>query len=432
MNSIQHLRREDIPLLGNLAVQQYRLANGLQIAVVVDKTTPIFTYQTWFKVGSADEPAGRQGLAHLFEHMMFRKTASRPMGEFERIVNNNGGTGINAYTSRDQTVYFFTFPSDKVELAADLESDRMANLVVDAEMFETEKGAVLTEKNRGLDDPNRLLWETMYSLAYTEHNYRYSTIGEIETIKSFSVDEARKFYANNYSPNNSLIIIAGDVEPESVVRIVDEKYGPLKPAVPDKRDVTAEPVQREPRSTVITHPKATRRLLAKSWHVPDMLHPDYPALAVVGKLLTSGKSAVLNERLLNTAKATEVFSDVYVSHDMGTFELYVQCADGEPFESVDQTFLSCVSEFAEGKISDEQMQIVRNNLQREMYRAVTVPAQLARLLGDGFINTGDLSFQIKAMKRIEAVDKNDIQRVAAKYLLEGKSTTVQLIPEQKV
>jgi zinc protease len=353
------------------------------------------------------------------------------MGEFERMVNNNGGTGINAYTSRDQTVYFFTFPNDKVELAADLESDRMANLVVEHEMFETEKGAVLTEKNRGLDDPNRLLWETVYALAYTEHNYRYSTIGEITSIENFTVAEAQEFYARNYSPNNSLIIVAGDVDPESVIQTICEKYGNLKPSITDKRAVTSEPVQREAHQRTITHPKATRRMLAKAWHIPNMLHPDYPALAAVGKLLTSGKSAVLNERLLNTAKATEVFSDAYVSRDLGTFELFVQCADGESFESIEEIFFSAVGELAEGKISDDQMQIVKNHLKRELYRAVTVPAQLARLLGDSFICTGDLSFQISATKRIEEVRGSDIQRVARLYLLDGKATTVKLIPEKE-
>jgi zinc protease len=424
-------RLQDIALLGNLAINQYQLANGLLVAIVVDTTTPIFTYQTWFNVGSADEPAGRQGLAHLFEHMMFRKTATRGMGEFERIVNNNGGTGINAYTSRDQTVYFFTFPNDKVELAADLESDRMANLVVDDEMFETEKGAVLTEKNRGLDDPNRLLWETVYALAYTEHNYRYSTIGEIASIENFTVKEAQTFYAHNYSPNNSLIIVVGDVDPDAVIQTIDEKYGMLNPSVVDKRAVTNEPAQRESREATIMHPKATRRMIAKAWHIPNMLHSDYPALAAVGKLLTSGKSAVLNERLLNTAKATEVFSDAYMSRDVGTFELFVQCADGESFESIENIFFSAVGELAEGKISDGQMQIVKNHLKRNLYRAVTAPAQLARLLGDSFIFTGDLSYQVNAMKRIEDVQGRDIQRVVRQYLLDGKATTVKLIPEKE-
>ncbi len=427
----KYKRLQDIALLGNLAIKQYQLANGLLVAIVVDSTTPIFTYQTWFNVGSADEPAGRQGLAHLFEHMMFRKTATRGMGEFERIVNNNGGTGINAYTSRDQTVYFFTFPNDKVELAADLESDRMANLVVDGEMFETEKGAVLTEKNRGLDDPSRLLWETVYALAYTEHNYRYSTIGEIASIENFSVAEAQQFYSHNYSPNNSLVIVVGDIDPESVIRSIDEKYGTLKPSIVDKRAVTSEPAQRESREATITHPKATRRMLAKAWHIPNMIHPDYPALAAAGKLLTSGKSAVLNERLLNTAKATEVFSDAYISRDVGTFELFVQCADGESFESIESIFFEAVGELAQGKISDEQIQIVKNHLKRELYRAVTVPAQLARLLGDSFICTGDLSYQINAMKRTEDVEGRDIQRVVKQYILDGKATTVKLIPEKE-
>lgn len=403
----------------------------MQTAIVVDRTTPIFTYQTWFNVGSADEPAGRQGLAHLFEHMMFRKTSTRGMGEFERIVNNNGGTGINAYTSRDQTVYFFTFPNDKLSLAADLESDRMANLVVDEDMFRTEKGAVLTEKNRGLDDPNRLLWETVYSLAYTQHNYRYSTIGEISSIENFTVREAQTFYSRNYSPNNSLIIIVGDVDPETVIQIIDEKYGSLKSSDVEKRAVTSEPLQRESREAAITHPKATRRMLAKAWHIPNMLHPDYPALAAVGKLLTSGKSAVLNERLLNTAKATEVFADAYLSRDVGTFELFVQCADGESFESIENVFFSAASELAEGRFSEDQMQIVKNHLQRELYRAVTSPAQLARLIGDSFICTGDLSYQIKAIKRIENVQARDIQQVVKRYLLDGKVTTVKLMPDKR-
>jgi len=419
---------EEIPLLGNLTVKQFALDNGLRVAIVVDATTPIFTYQTWFKVGSADEPAGRQGLAHLFEHMMFRKTSRHDMGEFERIVNNNGGTGINAYTSRDQTVYFFTFPNDKLEIAVDLEADRMTNLLIDAEMFETEKGAVVTEKNRGLDDPGRYLWEESYKLAYTKHNYRYSTIGEVESIQNFTVDDARSFYKNFYSPNNALIIVAGDVEPEAVMKSIAEKYGSFSQSPPHKRDVIDEPKQLDERTSTVTHPKATSKMLVKLWHVPNILHPDYPALATVGRLLTSGKSAILHERILNKAKATELFSDAYMSRDLGTFELFVQISAGESLDEVEKIFYEAITELADGKISEEQVSIVKNNLKKEVYQAVTVPARLARLLGDSFIYTGDLSYQIKTIGEIEKVGIEDVRRVIKQYMLEGKPTTVKLLP----
>jgi zinc protease len=421
-------RLKNIPLLGNLAIERYELENGLNVAIVVDPTTPIFTYQTWFKVGSADEPAGRQGLAHLFEHMMFRQTSRRAMGEFERIVNQNGGTGINAYTSRDQTVYFFTFPSDKLELAVDLESDRMRNLLIEDAMFETEKGAVLTEKNRGLDDPNRLLWDTLYEHAYEIHNYRYSTIGTIESIESFTPGEARQFYSSYYSPHNALIIIVGDVKPELVLTSIAEKYGAIQPSGAVKQTRTADAEQRERRETTITHPKATRRMLAKAWHIPNLTHADYPALATVGRLLTSGESAVLNERILNTAKATELFADVFISRDCGTFELFVQPSDGEDFEDIERIFSGAATELAESKISEEQLLIVKNNLQKEVYRAIAAPAQLARLIGDGFILADDPASRIRAMEKIEGVAKRDIERVVRKYILDAKDTTVKLIP----
>ncbi|HTR80375.1 MAG TPA: pitrilysin family protein, partial [Bacteroidota bacterium] len=365
MNDFLYKELESIPFLGSLGIKRYELDNGLSVAIVVDGTTPIFTYQTWYKVGSADEPAGRQGLAHLFEHMMFRQTARRAMGEFERVVNANGGTGINAYTSRDQTVYFFTFPSDKIDVATDLESDRMENLQIDEEMFATEKGAVVTEKNRGLDDPNRFLWEELYRLAYVEHNYRYSTIGEFESIKSFTADEARSFYRRYYSPDNSLIIVVGDVDPETVMRSIAKRYGPIPRSGTKRRAVKPEPLQTENREATISHPKATRRMLAKVWHTPSIVHADYPALAAVGRLLTSGKSAILNERILNTSKATELFADIFLSRDCSTFELFVQPVDGETFENIEKIVYQSLGELAEGRIDERQLLIVKNNLQRE-------------------------------------------------------------------
>lgn len=421
----------EINVLGSLTINQYQLPNGLQVAIVRDTTTPIFTYQTWFKTGSADESPGHQGLAHLFEHMMFRETTHRPMGEFDKFVNENGGRGTNAYTARDQTVYFFSFPEDKFSSVADVEADRMVNLAIDSAIFETEKGAVLTERKRGLSDPTRLLWNTVYDLAYTKHTYKYDGIGTEESIKGFTVQEARDFYRNFYAPNNALIIVVGDVDPEKTMQTIAATYGGYKPSTTKKREVTTEPAQSEDRSATITHPKATQRALAKVWHIPNMLSPDYPALSMVGRLLTSGKSAVLNQRLVDNAKVTALDAEAYMSKDLGTFEFYAQLAEGEPFEDVENIFHVAVTELASGKISDEQVQIVKNNMMKELYRSVTNPSSLAGLLGNGYSYASDLAFQINVVGQIEKATKDDIRRVITKYILNAKSTTVKLNPEKK-
>jgi zinc protease len=419
---------DDISLIGSLKVERYQLDNGLQLAIVVDPSTPIFTYQTWFRTGSADEPAGRQGLAHLFEHMMFRKTTRREMGEFDRLVNLNGGTGLNAYTSRDQTVYFFTFPKDKLEIAADLEADRLVNLVIDDEMFSTEKGAVLVEKNRGLDDPVRYLWEEIYKIAYTQHNYKYSVIGETESIKSFSVGEARDFYADFYSPNNALIIIAGDVDPAEVTRVITEQYAATPSRSPRRRTVTAEPAQTSARSATVTHPKATQSMMGKVWHIPDMTNADYPALMMAGKLLAAGKSSLLYERLISTSKVTEALADPFIGRDMGTFEFFAQLADESSFTEIEDITGSALRELARGDISEDQIQIARNNIQRDVYQSATVPSGLGQKLGDSFIYTGDLGFEIRTLAGIENVSRGDVQRVAERYFRDGNCTTVYLEP----
>jgi predicted Zn-dependent peptidase len=167
------------------------------------------------------------------------------------------------------------------------------------------------------------------------------------------------------------------------------------------------------------------------WHIPNELSPDYPALSMVGRLLTSGTSAILNRRLVDNAKVTSLFADAYMSRDMGTFELYAQLSEGEPFEDVEKTFHDAVAELASGKISDDQIQIVKNNMIRDLYKAVTNPSSLAGLLGDGYINANNLAFQIDVTSKIEKVTKEDIKRVIGTYILNAKSTTVKLFPEKK-
>jgi predicted Zn-dependent peptidase len=307
----------------------------------------------------------------------------------------------------------------------------MINLVIDSARFETEKGAVVTEKKRGLSDPTRFLWEKVYDVAYTKHTYKYSGIGTEEAIKSFTVREAKEFYKNFYAPNNALIIIVGDVEPDATMATIAKTYGSYRPGKTKKREVTTEPVQRVDRDTTVIHSKATQRAIAKVWHIPNMRHKDYPALSMVGRLLTSGKSAVLNQQLIEKAKVSSLVAEAYVSKDLGTFEFFAQLAEGEPYDDVEKVFRDAVTELASGKVTDEQLQIVKNNMLKELYGSVRSPASLARLLGDGYIYANDLAFQINVVEQIEKVTREDISRVIAQYLLNAKSTTVKLEPERK-
>jgi zinc protease len=420
-----------IPLIGSLSVQQYVLENGLQIAVVEDPTAPIFTYQTWFRVGSADEKPGHQGLAHLFEHMMFRKTKKREMGEWERQVNINGGTGINAYTSRDQTVYFFTFPNDKLDLAAELEADRMTNLMIEQKMFETEKGAVLTERNRGLDSPERYLWEELYKLTYVRHTYRYSIIGEEDSIKSFSVEEAQNFYQTYYAPNNALIIVVGDVKTIEVVNTIERHYSGFRSRSTNDVKRLSEPAQREDRKNSVTHKRAQQTMIAKTWHIPSFSHEDYVPLVMLGRILAVGKTSPLQERLVNQAKTTSAYADAFIGKDVGTFEFYAQLADTTSFDEVEKIVVEEIEKCSLGQISDDQLSISKNTLLKDYYQSIASPSSLARLLGESFINVDDMSYSIRLLPQFESIIKEAIARVARQYILNAKSTTMYLSPEKQ-
>ncbi len=421
---------DTIPLIGSLNVQHFLLDNGLNVAIAEDSTTPIFTYQTWFRAGSADEIPGKQGLAHLFEHMMFRKTSRRDMGEWERHVNINGGTNINAYTSRDQTVYFFTFPNEKLQLAADLESDRMSNLVIETEMFETEKGAVLTERNRGLDNPGRFLWEELYKVTYKNHPYRYSIIGEEQSIREFTVNQAQEFYKTYYSPNNALIIVVGDVHSDQALSAIEHHYCEIN------QHSAAFPIRTEENPLLkdetihVTHKRAQQKMIAKAWHISAYKQSDYVALAMLGRILSAGKSSLLQEKLVNKAKTINVYADAFAGKDCGTFEFYAQLHPNSTFEEIESIVRDEIERCASGDVTDEQLAIAKNGLLKDYYQSITSPSALARILGDSFIFADDLGFSMKQLPLYEQITKNEISRVARKYISNAYSATVYLTPEQ--
>src|SRR5215472_11873424 len=208
-------------------VTEITLDNGLRVIVLEDHRTPIVTVQTWYRVGSRNEVPGKTGLAHFLEHLMFKGTPTRGKGEFARIVEQNGGQD-NAFTSNDVTSYYVDIAADRVDLVLALEADRMRHLLLDPKEIESERQVVMEERRtRTEDDPDGYLSEEFLAAAYKAHPYGWPVIGWMSDIQRINAAELRVFYDRYYVPDNALLVVAGDVDPQRVIARARETFGKL-------------------------------------------------------------------------------------------------------------------------------------------------------------------------------------------------------------
>ena len=415
------------PIAGNLMVQHYELGNGLQVAIAVDRTAPVFTYQVFYRVGYADELPGQKGMSHLLEHLMFGSgTKARKQGAFVRQIKLNGGKDLNARTSHDETAYYVTLPDDKLPFIIDLDSDRMANLTIDSDALGKEKKAVFAEKALKRNNPGFYLWRQVYDLTYTVHNYRYYLVGESEAIERFTVEEIRQFYQSYYVPNNALIVIVGSVDNREAMRQIVNTYGRLEPRKVRDREIITEPTQTEERYRKIYHERVSSQILVKTWHIPNERHPDGLSLIVLGYYLDS----VLKKDLMDSYMVTSLYTKPFMLRDTGLFIFSAQLVTGTSYEEVERIFKHTIEKLSGGGLNEEQMQIVKNNLLLDMYRIETDPVRLARFLGSSYTRNGNPIFALGIMDEIDNVTGEDVRRVAEKYILKGYASTVHLLPKQ--
>lgn len=223
-------------------VYKYELENGLKLIVLEDHSAPTFAYHTWFSVGSMDEDPKYTGLAHLFEHMMFKATKNHPDGDFDHILESAGAEGENAFTNRDYTGYVQSLPRhgkrDNLELIAELESDRMVNLIVDEEVLNKEREVVQNERRfRNENSPEGKMYERVYELAFKKHSYHWPVIGYEEHLQRTKAKECYEFYKRYYAPNNATIVIVGDVKHTDALNIVSKYYGAIPSSKIARRNI---------------------------------------------------------------------------------------------------------------------------------------------------------------------------------------------------
>lgn len=293
-----------------LEVKEYKLTNGLKILIVEEHKAPVATFQVWYRVGSREEPSGKSGLSHLVEHMMFKGTPKYGPSALSKIVQKNGGTD-NAYTTKDYTVYFELFSSDRIALSLKLEADRMQNLTMEPKEVSSERDVVMEERRlRYEDDPQRALFEEVVAAAFKVHPYQRPVIGWMSDLNSIGRDDLYPYYKTYYSPRNAVIVMVGDVNGDEMIEKVKSSFGDMPSGSLVKSMNSTEPDQKGERRVILKR-EAELPYIIVAYHSPSFPHEDSYALDVLNWILSGGKSSRLYRSLVYETRIALNVSDDY-------------------------------------------------------------------------------------------------------------------------
>lgn len=409
---------------GDKKVSRYIYANGLKLLVLRDDSSPTFAYQTWFNVGSRDEDVGLTGIAHLFEHMMFRGTSTYKDQQFDRILESAGVEGENAFTNRDYTAYVQSLPKDKLELIMTLESDRMVNLIVDDATLDKEREVVKNERRfRRENSPDGTMFEKIYEVAFTKHSYHWPVIGYAADLDNAKAKQCAEFYKSHYAPNNATIVVVGDVEPSRVAELVQKYYGSILPAEVKAKKIETEPKQTQERKVELNLPIPVEKLVF-AYKIPNTFDADVPAIAVVRSLLGAGKSSRLYRKLVDKGIATDVGVDDDFAKDPSLALFFVNLQKGKKATSVLPVVDKEVRDLAEGHVDQAELERALSVIRFNFFDGQGSNHAKATFLGHGETVSGDMSRDIKFMEDIKHVNRDDIMRVAKKYFMRESRTVV--------
>ena len=427
-NSEGSVKRYELLNKGNLThgleVTEYRLKNGLRLVVVRDDTEPIFAYQTFFRVGSVHESPGRQGIAHFLEHLMFRtRTDTFIISDLSKMVKLKGGRDFNAGTSRDGTVFHVLLPKDQLEFIVEIESHRMADLIISPEMYISEKEAILTEKSTDNADPISYLWNAIYRSLYTVHNYRNSVIGDAETIENLTLDDIMDFHRNFFKPNNALIVVAGDVVPKDVIELIDKYYGHIPTGKKIKGHKILEPKPEQDRILTLMQHKTQLYTISNIWRMPDIEERDRIVLSIFAHLM----ELTLKAQLDNASIVTIRVSPRIHSYD-NFFIFLIQSTHKMEVEKIRNT-LDQVFDFFTDDLNETMLKVAIEEYRQSLYRIYSQQQELAKLLGENYLKIGDPLSSIDVLNAIDKVRVEDIKRIVKQYIYNQPVHTTLLSPD---
>ena len=412
-------------------LRETTLDNGLRVLTLEDHATPVVSLQIWVEVGSKDE-SRYTGLAHLFEHMMFKGSKHVEPEAHARMIEARGGR-VNAFTSRDVTVYFEDVTSESLPLVIDLEAERFAHLVITEESLAPERQVVLEERRMRIDDnPGGLGFEALAALTWRANTYRRPVIGWREDVQKAPASVCRAFFSDYYVPNNMVMVIVGDFDTEETLDHVTRAFGILESSQEVPRNPIREPEQKGPRRTTVEF-DVKGPLLFAAWHAPATGHPDAEPLDVASQILSAGKSSRLYRGLVDEAQqALYAQGGYWELQDAGLFYATAGVRPGRDIAQVEELFFQEVERIRRGGVEEDEVAKAKRQLEVSLVEGLTTNHALASRIGRETLAFGrvrPLDERLDAIRRVTAAD---VQRVVRTYLRPEKRSVVWVVPPQAI
>ncbi|MBT8455324.1 MAG: insulinase family protein [Rhodobacteraceae bacterium] len=411
-------------------VSSFTLDNGMEVVVLEDNRAPVVVHMVWYRVGSADEPPGKTGIAHFLEHLMFKGTETTAPREFSEVIAANGGSE-NAFTSPDYTAYFQRIAADRLELMMKYEADRMVNLKLLEEDVATEREVVLEERNQRVDgDPGSIFTEQRRAAQYINHPYGNPVIGWRHEIMGLTLEDAKAFYRDHYAPNNAVLVVAGDASPEEVRRLAETYYGVIPPN-PDigPRVRPADPPHRVERRLHFEDPRISQPYVIRTYLAPERDSGDQEeaaALFLLSRLLGGSSATSVLGQSLQFEKQIAIHTSAFysaTSYDDNTFGLFVVPAPGYSLEEVEEALDSTLDAFLQDGIDEVQLARIKSQHRASDIYAKDNLQNLARTYGAA-LTSGLTVADVEAWPDIvAAVTADEILSAARRVLDREKSVT---------
>ena len=420
----------------NEAVTHYTLDNGMEVVVVEDHRAPSVQQMVWYRAGSADEPKGSSGVAHFLEHLLFKATDKMEAGEFSATVAKNGGRD-NAFTSYDYTAYFQRVASDRLELMMQMESDRMKNIRLTPENIATERNVIIEERNqRTENDPGALFREQMNAAQYLNHRYGTPVIGWMHEMRELDLKDAIDFYDLYYSPNNAILVVSGDVQPDEVLRLAKHYYGVI-PANPDlpERLRTQEPPQTAERRMTFRDDRVAQEYVSRSYLAQERDPGDQKtaaALTMLAEILGGGTTSYFAEKLqFDTPIAT--YSAAFYNGqalDDTTFNVIVVPQPGVALQEAEDAMDAAIASFMKKGVDPDQLDRIKQQIRAEQIYARDDADSVANRYGSALA----IGLTVQDVQDwpdvLEAVTAEDIMQAAKDVFNREASVTGWLMREE--